>query len=174
MLTQRLLVIVTTAVFIWFLSCSGPDREVKELAGFSCNTLLGLVSQTGVMIDGETTSDGDGSLRVTAEEPTTVRLFVVDDPDVEDARLIYRAKLRSENIEGKAYLEMWCRFPGRGEFFSRGLDTPLTGTTDWVTEETHFFLKMGENPDEVKLNLVIDGTGTVWIDDIRLLRGPLE
>jgi len=77
--------------------------------------------------------------------------------------------------EGKAYLRnVVSGFPGRGEFFSRGLDTPLTGTTDWVTEETHFFLKMGENPDEVKLNLVIDGTGTVWIDDIRLLRGPLE
>jgi hypothetical protein len=32
---------------------------------------------------------------------------------------------------------------------------------------------MGENPDNVKLNFVVNGTGTIWIDDIRLLKGPL-
>jgi len=52
--------------------------------------------------------------------------------------------------------------------------TPLTGTTDWTTEETPFFLRKGENPDNVKLNLVINGKGTAWIDDIRLLKGPLQ
>jgi hypothetical protein len=62
-------------------------------------------------------------------------------------------------------------FLGIGEFFSRGLQTPLTGTTDWTTEETLLFLEKGENPDNVKLNLVINGKGTAWIDDIRLLKG---
>jgi len=28
--------------------------------------------------------------------------------------------------------------------------------------------KKGENPDNVKLNLVINGKGTAWIDNIRL------
>jgi len=69
---------------------------------------------------------------------------------------------------------MWCHFLGRGEFFSRGLVTPLTGTTDWTTQEIPFLLKEGENPDNVKLNLVIDGKGTAWIDDIRLLKGLLR
>jgi hypothetical protein len=45
---------------------------------------------------------------------------------------------------------------------------------DWVTQETPFFLKPGENPDNVKLNLVIEGKGTVWIDDISLVKGPLS
>ena len=36
-----------------------------------------------------------------------------------------------------------------------------------------FFLKEGENPDNIKLNLVINGKGTVWIDDIRLVKGRL-
>jgi hypothetical protein len=103
-----------------------------------------------------------------------VRLFEVGDIDVENARLIYQAKVRTENVEGKVYLEMWCHFPGKGDFFSRGLQTPLTGTTGWTTEETLFFLQKGENPDNVKLNLVIDGKGTAWIDDIHLLKGPLK
>ena len=62
---------------------------------------------------------------------------------------------------------------GKGEFFSRGLQSPLTGTTNWTTEETPFLLKKGEKPDLVKLNLVINGKGTAWIDDVLLLKGPL-
>jgi len=88
--------------------------------------------------------------------------------------LIYQARVRTEGIEGQVFLEMWCHFPGKGDFFSRGLQTPLTGTTNWTTEEIPFFLKKGENPDNVKLNLVINGKGTAWIDDIRLLKGSLR
>jgi len=50
----------------------------------------------------------------------------------------------------------------------------VSGTTDWTTEETPFFLQKGENPDNIKLNLVMNGTGTAWIDDIRLLKGALQ
>jgi hypothetical protein len=103
-----------------------------------------------------------------------VRLFELGDIDVENARLIYQAKVRTEGVEGQVYLEMWCPFPGKGEFFSQGLQTLLTGTTNWTTEETPFFLKKGENPDNVKLNLVINGKGTAWIDDIRVLKSPLQ
>ncbi|MCZ6549959.1 MAG: hypothetical protein V3R69_01565 [candidate division NC10 bacterium] len=102
-----------------------------------------------------------------------MRLFEVGDLTVENARLIYQAKVRTAGVDGQVYLEMWCHFPGKGEFFSRGLETPLTGTTEWTTEETSFFLKKGQKPDYIKLNLVINGTGTAWIDDIRLLKGPL-
>jgi hypothetical protein len=97
----------------------------------------------------------------------------VADPDIEDARLVYRARVRTENVDGRVFLEMWCRFPGKGEFFSRGLTDPVSGTTGWVTQETPFFLKAGENPDLVKLNLVIEGKGTVWVDDLKLLKTPL-
>jgi len=148
--------------------------EVGELKQFPLDNTEGLITRADVQIDRQITSDGNGSLRIEAAKPTTVRLFETGDIDIEDARLIYQAKVRTENVEGKVYLEMWCHFLGRGEFFSRGLVTPLTGTTDWTTQETPFFLKEGENPDNVKLNLVIDGKGTAWIDDIRMLKGPLR
>jgi len=69
---------------------------------------------------------------------------------------------------------MWCRFEGKGDFFSRGLHTLVTGDTEWTDIETSFYLKSGENPNNVKLNLVVNGSGTVWIDDIRLVKYPLE
>jgi hypothetical protein len=119
-------------------------------------------------------SDLNGSLRIEAAKPITIRLFETGGINIENARLLYQAKVRTENVQGKVFLEMWCSFPGKGEFFSKGLMNPLTGTVDWTTLETPFLLKGGENPDNIKLNLVIDGQGTVWIDDIRLLKAPLS
>ncbi len=162
-------------VFMFALAgCSKPSQEVVELKKFPIDSLEGIITQSGVQFDKEVSSDGNGSLKITATEPTVVRLFELGDIGVENARLIYQAKVRTEGVEGQVYLEMWCHFPGKGEYFSRGLQTPLTGTTNWTTEETPFFLKKGEHPDNVKLNLVINGKGTAWIDYIRVLKGPLQ
>lgn len=154
--------------------CSRNTGSVADLRRFPLDSLKDLLTTSGVLLDREHSTDGNGSLRIDATDSTVVRLFELTDLDVDDARLIYRAKIRTENVAGQVFLEMWCRFPGRGEFFSRGLHSPLTGTTEWTTEETVFFLKKGEKPDLVKLNLVINGAGTVWIDDVRLLKGPLS
>jgi hypothetical protein len=146
---------------------------VTELEAFALDDLKGLITQSGVSVDKTVSSDGNSSLRIDATEPTTIHLFETGDIDIENARLIYQAKVRTRNMQGQVYLEMWCHFPGKGEFFSKGLMNPLTGTTDWTTLETLFFLKEGENPNNVKLNLVITSKGTVWIDDILLLKGGL-
>ena len=161
------------ALVLVVMGCSQPSSQVVELKRFPLDNLEGVMTQSGVQLDKGVSSDGHGSLRVAAAEPTVVRLFELGDIDIENARLLYQAKVRTEGVEGQVYLEMLCHFPGKGEFFSRGLETPLTGTTDWTTEETPFFFQKGENPDNVQLNLVIKGKGTAWIDDIRLLQGSL-
>ena len=154
--------------------CSQRPTETTELRHYPADTMEGIIAASGVQIDNEISSDGGGSLRVTTTEPSTVRLYETGDIDVENARLIYRAKLRTEEVVGQVYLEMWCRFPGKGEFFSRALHSPLSGSQEWTSQETPFFLKSGENPDNIKINLVVNGRGKAWIDDIRLLKAPLE
>ena len=155
-------------------------RVQIELKRFPVDTMEGIIAQAGVEIDKQISSDSNGSLRITATEATVVPLFEIRLSEahlvtyMKGTRLIYQAKVRTENVEGQVYLEMWCHFPGVGDFFSRGLMTTLTGTTDWTTVQTPFFLKKGENPDNVKLNLVINGKGTAWIDDIRLLKAIVE
>lgn len=173
---RRVLVALRVVFVLWVLQlgCSQPPAAVTELKHYGADSLEGLIGNDGVHLDQGVSSDGNGSLRIEAKVPMTVRLYETGDLDVENARLTYQAKVRSDGLQGQAYLEMWCQFSGQGEFFSRDLATPLTGSNDWSTEETPFFLKAGENPDNVKLNLVIEGTGTVWIDDIRLLKGPLR
>lgn len=156
-----------------FLGCARGESGETLLRHYSADDLQDIVSISMVLVDDEVSSDGVASLRIRADRPATVRLYETGDVDVENSRLIYRARLRTEDVEGEVYLEMWCRIPGKGEFFSRATHMPLTGSTNWTSQETYFFLKRDENPDNVRLNLVIDGTGTVWIDDISLLRAPL-
>ena len=171
---RNLFISVYVVLFIFICACSKPSGQTVELKRFPLDTMEGVITQTGVELDNKITSEGKGALRIIADGPTTVRLLEVSGLDVENARLIYQAKLRTEGVEGQVYLEMWCHFPGKGEFFSRGLQTPLTGTMNWTTEETPFFLKKGDKPDYIKLNLVVNGKGTAWIDDIRLLKAPLN
>jgi hypothetical protein len=107
------------------------------------------------------------------QKAQTIRLFELPNPNVEDCMVLFRARIKTEALTKPVYLEMWCRFPGKGEFFSRDLAHALTGSNDWASFETPFFLKKGEQPDLIKLNLVVKGTGKVWIKDIEVLKGQL-
>ena len=173
MITSR---IITTVLCIYMLmaGCSEPQLTVTEIIHYSLDNFDSLITRENIGLDNVFTSEGSGSLRIVAAESTTVRLFETGDIDIEDCRLTYKSKIRTEDFTGQVFLEMWCGFPGKGEYFGRDLQSPVTGSVDWVTEETYFFLKKGENPDNVKLNLVINGTGKVWIDDIYLLKTSLN
>jgi hypothetical protein len=168
---KRTVWVILMAFSVAIGACS---KKSASLAEYPIPNMDGVITQTDVVFDPAVSSDGNGSLRITAAAPATVRLFETGDLNVENARLIYRAHLRTADVEGKVYLEMWCSFPGKGEFFSRALQAPLSGTVEWTSQETPFFLKAGENPDNVKLNLVLDGKGTAWIDDVQLMKGPLD
>src|SRR6266508_3243249 len=130
------------------------------------------ISDAPLTRDGATL-DSDG-WRIEFDEERSLRLFEVSEPGVDRCILTYRAQLRTQGAQGRVYLEMWCRLPGRGEFFSKGLNQAVKGTTDCSPHETPFFLKAGQQPDLIKLNVVSEGAGTVWIKDVELLRTPLK
>ncbi|MHC4282176.1 MAG: DUF4190 domain-containing protein [Planctomycetota bacterium] len=138
-----LFIVVLTPIFLLYFDRNEARRSMREsatieverlrneiptseLKSFPLDNMEGLITQSGVTIDKKISSDGNGSLRIEATEPTTVRLFETGDIDIEDARLIYQARLRTEDVENLVYLEMWCHFAGIGNAFSRGLGTPLT------------------------------------------------
>ena len=111
---------------------------------------------------------------VDSKDTQTIRLFEVQEPQVEQCLITYRAKLKTDGLAGRAFLEMWCRLPGRGEFFSKGLNQVAQGTTDWASYEIPFYLKKGQRPDLIKLNLVVEGRGKVWLRDVELLKTPMS
>lgn len=165
----------TAVILIVSVYCCGNASGITEFKHFSMDSMDGIITRSGVMLDKKISSDGNGSLKVDAAQGrTVVRLFEIKNINVENARLVYQARVRTENVEGGVYLEMWCSFSGMGESFSRNLDSVISGTNNWTTVMTPFFLKKGEKPDYVKLNLVIEGKGTAWIDDVKLFKAPLE
>ena len=147
-----------------FASCKGRAPETILYTN-PLDSLEQSLTKSGVTIE-------QGALRVDASGPVTIALAEVRPEAAEQVSLFYRAKLRSQDLKGQAFLEMWCVVPGQGEFFSRALDRPLSGTSDWVSQQTPFFLDSGERAELVKLNLVVTGPGTVWIDDLSLAQAP--
>jgi hypothetical protein len=117
------------------------------------------------------TPEADG-LKIESAGRRTVRLFEIPEPQVEQCMLTYRASMKLAGVEGGVYLEMWCAFAGN-EYFSRGLHHKATGTSDWASYETPFYLKVGQSPSLIKLNVVFEGPGTVWIREVELGRTPL-
>ena len=49
----------------------------------------------------------------------------------------------------------------------------MSGTTDWASYEVAFLLKKGQTPDLIKLNLVVEGKGQIWLKAVELLKTPL-
>ena len=123
------------------------------------------ITETGVTPD-------DGGWKIVVAEAGSVRLFEVAEPGVERCLLAYRAELRTADVEGGAFLEVWCRLPGRGEFFSKGLHQKATGTTGWSSHEVSFRLKADQRPDLIRLNLAVEGPGTIWVRNVQLLQTP--
>lgn len=119
-------------------------------------------------------SAAEDGWRIEAREAGSVRLFELAEPDVERCLLTYRAELKTADVEAGAYLELWCRFAGRGEFFSKGLHQKVKGTTGWSSYEVPFFLEAGQRPDLIRLNVAFEGPGTLWLRKVELLRTPLR
>lgn len=162
---------VSILYLIVILSCA---RKSGALRSFPLDSADGIIAHEYVIFDKDISADGKGSLRVVAHEPLTVPLIEITDLKIENAQLAYTAKVRTEHVIGQVYLEMVCHFPNRGDVVSRGQETLLSGTNDWKEQQTSLDLQKGDLPDSVKLNLVINGRGTVWIDDIKLLSEPLK
>jgi hypothetical protein len=148
-----------------------PLAQADELRKLTLDEASSL--GTTVSTDLTIKQEGNGSIRISTMWPTTICLGEVQDLNVENARLIYRARVKSEKLEGTAFLEMWCHVGG-SQYFSRGMNSVVSGTRDWKTLQTPFFLQPGQSAKKATLNIVINGKGTVWVDDVHLVKEPLK
>jgi len=157
-----------------FLGCNSNSSNYGEVIQYPMDDLSDIIDPSAVTIDPSSSTDGGGSLMITVTDSTVVHLFDAGDVDAEKCKLVYSAKVRTENALGNVYLEMWCRFADQGYYFSRSMNNLVSGTTNWAIIETPFYLNKGENPDNVRLNIVSTDAGTVWVDDIKLIKKPLK
>jgi hypothetical protein len=161
---KRSLIIFATLALV---ASSTRAEDLKKL-NLDDASAIGTTIQT----DAQVKAEGMSSIKITTQWPTTICLSEVKGPDIESAKLIYKAKVKS-NLEGTAFGEMWAHVGG-GQYFSRGMNDVVKQKTDWKTIQTPFLFQKGQKPDKVTLNVVINGKATVWIDDIVLSKEPFK
>ena len=159
-----------------FTACGGGggNDSGNIIRKFPVDSSSEVLAKKNVSTDSKISRDGNGSLRIDVTGTQTHQLYRLGDIDLEEAFLVYRAAIRTEDLQGETFLEMICYFQAKGEFFSRNHQTALSGTNDWTVRSTPFKLLAGQNPDVVELNIHVIGRGTVWIDEIELLKRPLQ
>ena len=149
------------------VASSAYPQDLKKL-NLDDASAIGTIIQTDTQVKAE----GKASIKITTQWPTTICLGEVTSLNVENAKLLYKAKVKSD-LDGSAYLELWAHVGG-GQYFSKGMNDVVSQKTDWKIIQTPFLFQKGQRPDKVTLNLVINGKGTVWIDDIVLSKEPLK
>ena len=165
------------AVFVG-CACLGAFTDEKVLAVFPNDELPPSAATSGSLpgvtasVDSAAPSGGNGSIKVTSSGGSNpdVLLFQAELSGIENCVLWCEATMKSEGVAGRAYLDMWATFPDGKSYFSRGLDQVFTGTQDWRRCRIPFFLKMGESPSSVAMGVQFEGTGAVWLNDVRLMQ----
>ncbi len=141
---------------------AGPPRLIQRFDGSQAT-----ISSSSIVADAE-------GWHIDTDTSATFHLFELDPGDIENGLVTYRASIKSEAVKKQGYLEMWCRLPGKGEFFSKGLNNPVKDSSDWASYEIPFYLKKEQNPDLLKLNFTLDGGGKVWLKDIEVSFTPFK
>jgi len=164
---KLLIMLVASTVFVASAGRPASGQELRRLS-LDDAAAIGLKLRTDTAVKVE----GAASLRIETPWPTSVCLGEVSGVDVEAAQLLFRARVRTA-LEGDAFLEMWVHVAG-GQYFSRGMNDTVKGKSDWKAIQTPFNFQKGQKPDKVTLNLIVNGKGTVWVDDVVLTKAPLK
>jgi hypothetical protein len=156
---------------------AGASESVRgpvELAHFPLSEGAVPVGADAVF-DPEISRDGGGSLRVESREGGRLRLYRLGELGPVSGRLLMTGFLKSRDLEGAAFFEMRCRPAVGNEAFVRGVAGRVEGSSDWKPTQMGFSRPdLCSNPVSVELNVVVDGSGTIWIDDLRLWNVPTD
>jgi hypothetical protein len=104
-------------VLVALVASSAHAEELKRL---NLDDASGI--GTTIQTDTQVKTEGKGSIKITTQWPTTICLGEVASLNVENAKLLYKAKVKSD-LDGSAFLEMWAHVGG-GQYFSRGMSEP--------------------------------------------------
>jgi hypothetical protein len=111
--------------------------------------------------------------RIDSQGQGVVRLFELQYPGVDNCIVLFKAKLKTQKMEGGASLEMWARLVDQ-EFWSKGEgEHQVAGTTNWSEYQIPFRFEKGQLPNRLQLGLRLGGPGTVWIKDVEVTYQPI-
>jgi hypothetical protein len=164
---------MATLVIALHVSPAAAERVVRTIDWRELEQ-PGLLRDRGVVEADE--EAGFDCVRIPNPQPgaSTILLLKIENPGVAGPVYGIRGMVRTEKVQGEAYLELQSRFPDGKEFFSKTLERQgpmrnLIGTSDWRFFALPF--QAGESraagPAALELSLMLPGVGTVYL-------GPLE
>ena len=115
----------------------------------------------------------DDVLRASASGRTEIPLYRLSNVRFRNCWLLLRARVRSENVAVKAYLEMDCAIAGKGTFFSKALQDAVVGTQDWRWHQMPFYLRGKEECHDLYVKMVFEGGGQIFMKEVELFRAPI-
>ncbi|GAB4272993.1 MAG: hypothetical protein Kow0029_12180 [Candidatus Rifleibacteriota bacterium] len=121
-----------------------------------------------IELDSECKVEGNNSIKITAVTPCRVTIHKIDGMGRDNFNLKTYLMIKTELEEGTVILETLVKVKG-GIYFSRALDQKVCGSSDWKQIYTNFRFKKDESPDEVLVNLIIEGRGIVWADELKFV-----
>lgn len=155
------------------ISIVGCGKKKPLIYNFPVNSLNRVISKFNLKLDNEVSYDGLGSIRVDSKDTTTAYIFVLYDIPVKRAKLTWEAYCKSEDLKGEAFLEMGVQISKKYrkelESYLHQSKDFLRGTTNWQKIKVEFLVLENLKVDVVQLNLIIEGEGTVWIDQVRFV-----
>lgn len=152
-------------------SCLSAQQANTLIADEKCEAIP-LVSSI-LHIDLQHKTEGSSSLRIDAKAPCRIPVAAFTGIDFDEFTLVTQADVKTDLESGSVVLETLVKAKG-SFYFSRALDKPLGGKSDWNKIQTFFHFKKGEKPEEIFINLIVEGCGSVWIDAIELQRKNLQ
>ncbi len=127
-------------------------------------------------LDSAFSSDKKGSVKVVAYTPGrhVIALYELKHPGTGNARLACRAMVSTSDIRGQAYLQMVIKAEGRepAVIENRLQSLHAASYPAWVELETPYMVSKDEKIESLRLNFVLQGIGTAWVDNLRLYGTP--
>jgi hypothetical protein len=177
--------IVTTLALLMPTLASAAEQVLKELTWEKAPDDTELVSAASRPTTRDTasttqmtTKPASVALKVTSDaKGKAVTVFIIEDPAITSNRYAVTGQVRYESVRGRGYLEMWNNFPDGGAFFSRTLGSTgpmaaITGTSRWRAFLLPFTSNPGYLPNELVVNVVLAGKGTVYLRNLKLVQYP--
>ncbi len=172
MRSVRFLGIVVVVGLLAATACKPKVEPPKEVETFSCDTLDNLLTPQAVVVDKQGAAEGGGALKMVAEQPATIPLYDMKFPG-EGAKFTLRYKMKVKDFLGDAYGQMDVNFASGGKQEVKNYQTALGATSDWLDRELVYTVQKGQKVNSITFSAVLGGSGTVWVDDVHLIRAPL-
>jgi len=172
MVRTRFSLVLVLAAALAAAGCDKKAEPPKEIDAFNCDTADRFLSPDAATLEKSGAAEGAACFKFVVEQPSTVPLFEVKFPG-DAAKFTIRFKMRVKDFLGDAYGLMAVNYASGGKQEIKNYDKALGATSDWVPMELSWTVQKGQKVDSLVLSAALSGTGTVWIDDVHVIRAPL-